>query len=331
MSCFFAIFLLLLFVGAAMLSGSGAPKAAPVTALLGDIGAGKSGWNSHVVERLAQQQIWCPVISTTPIVLPRPYCLFMAQTPGDYLAAVFVLSQWVFSKEAWAIRRSVEQRRSLWGRRRPPEFSEEHIESIFKRMQAQYRALAPTMSSKWKDRTSINALIAAHNERVLNNRLDAPLGDIFSEAEVFRQRDFYSIADSVWGDFRFRYTAPAIRYALIIDEVGVAASADDNESLKHSAFYPFISQCRKLGATIWCSGHDPSRMQKQLRELVTRFCRVISLDLPFGWGRFYVVLGYPTPEKFEERRGIKSIQWGRVTYDQLSLYSSFWIVQNWSE
>ena len=293
----------------------------PIICLIGNLGAGKTSWE---VARIRDLSVHSPVISSVPVVLPRPGRLFMAYDPGDIVAAAFVFSSWVFSAEAQKIAKEEKPLRRLMRSQSENQITDDEIDEKFRRMQKEYIEVANNID--WRDKISFNALIQAHDERVVSNRLDAPIGDLFEEAKAFLARDRREIASHVWGDFRFKYTPAAFPWVVFADEGGVFSSSDDLETLKKSAFLPMLAQMRKLGGQYMTSTHDPSRLLKQLREIVTLWIKVISFDLPFGLGRAYITMGFDSEAAFEGGRKMRHFSIRRVSYDTMSCYATYWIV-----
>lgn len=294
----------------------------PIAGYYGVLGAGKTGLITELVYGHKRRYPYSPVVSTVPIALPGPGTFFLAANVGDYIAAGLAFSQFCWSDEARKMALNPRPRRRAG-------VTDEWVLDIFQRLQQNYRQTAVEID--WRDKNTIDGWLMAHNYTVLHNMLGngaLDLAEIKAKAAEYKGMDFYKMADHIDDTFRFKYRPPHMKFTLILDEVGVAASADDNNALKNSAFYPWLAQLRKFGGIIMYSGHHPTRVFKQMREVTDAFYKVFSWDFPSLRRRLYVGLGFNSEEAFDMMKGLAGFPTIRfVPYDTLSRYPTFWIVR----
>jgi hypothetical protein len=261
-----------------------------------------------------------PVCSTVPIALPGPGSLFLARSPADYVAFALVTTRFVWSADGrrmsntWRSQREQKKAGNL--------LSDEAKAEIFDKLQEEYRTVAGSIDPA--DRTALDRWIAAHNWRVLHNKMDTSLSELGNEADAMAKVDFYNIARHVDNTFRFKFNPVRMPFYMFLDETGVSAGSESNAELRKSAFYDFLAQLRKFGGRITYATHEPMLVWKQMRDITDMFDEVHSFDLPKG--RFYLVLGYRTVQNFQAKKGARGIDWAFVSYDDMSRYPTGWIV-----
>lgn len=286
----------------------------------GNLGKGKTSYGVHRLKQMKRWHPWAPVASTVPISLPGPGSLFLTRSPSDYIAFALVVSRFVWSSDA---RRMSNTLKSRAARRGGAAMGEAEILDHFGRLQEEYKRIASTIDPS--DRSALDRWIAAHNWRVLNNKLDARLEDLEGEAFSMSQADFYALARHVHGGFRFAFNPPNMPFAMFLDEVGVSAGSHDNKELRDSAFYAFLAQLRKFGGRIAYATHEPMLVFKQMRDITDRFMLLRSWDLPRG--RLYLVTGHNTAADLEARRKVRMVDVAWIPYGEMGRYPTTWIVQ----
>lgn len=296
----------------------------PIVGLYGRLGAGKSGYTTEIIRRFKEHSPWSPVVTTVPIALPGEGSMFIARSVADYIAAGLVLTRFGWSAEAEKI--SKLPRGWLARRRRPAPYLHNDVVQFYVKLQAEYRKIAETID--WQDYNSLDLHLLAHDYLVLGNFLGVKsIFDVRGEETAAFAKNFYSSFDHIHGNFRFAFREPYLPFMLCLDEIGVAASADDNKMLKESAFYPFLAQLRKFGGKIIYNGHHPSRVFKQLREVTDYHIIVSSFNIKPLRGKIYFCRGYADEASFDAQTGLKWWRLDWVTFDTLSRYPTYWIVR----
>lgn len=322
-------------------------------------GVGKTSLINSLAVKTLEQNPWRPVITASPISVLRPNTQFLIFSPGDLLAATLVLANWVYSEQAHEIARVQKAERELlrrtvgavsWRKRKPVSSSlgmeaDEWGRWVFGELQKDYRKLARELASvdgrlvadtkgkkkyRWEDRESLNELLMAFNQLVLTNQLggSANIGNIAQLAQEFKETDKYSIADHVHGDFRYKHPWPAFRVICLWDEIGVLFGSDDNQQLKESAMYPWLTHARRLGCQVLASGHDASRSWVQLRQVFGSHYRTRSIASP--WGRLWWLTEYKSVEDMEARENVIGHQIAWASWDEISRGTSYFNILSWS-
>ena len=295
-----------------------------ITGVYGDLGAGKSGWVTAYLWEQQKKYRCLPLISTVPVITPQRGALFLARDVGDYLAGALVLTRFVWSEQAKILAKIPKGWLGRKVRKFPISYRE--VDDIFTRLQAEYRAVAQQID--WKASTSIDKFVVAHDYLVANNLLGKKsMLEVGQEAVSLMEEGFYNLSFQFWGNHRFDYLKPYLPFVMFLDELGVSASADDNEALKASAFYDILAQLRKFGGNILYTGHHPSRVFKQLREITNIHYKVKYWDFPIINHRLYYMQGYLSEDRYAEGlRPDKQRLW-TVPIPILSRYPTYWIVR----
>lgn len=296
----------------------------PIMGVYGNLGAGKTSLVTKLVHDVKKRSPFVPVCSTVPMALPGPGSFFLCASVGDYIAAGLVFSNFVWSDNAKKI--AALPKGALGRAVRRGGIDLDMVARIYEQLQDDYKTVAKSID--WRKKKSIDGWMMAHNHLVLSNALGQGSIDQVGElAERYQGRDFYSMADHVDDHFRFKFVPPHLKFVLVLDEVGVAASADDNTALKQSAFYPWLAQLRKFGGVIMYSGHHPSRVFKQMREVTDSFTKIISVNIPAFRGKIYAQFNFHSEEHYEEFRKCRGFNVHWVSYDMMSRYPTFFMVR----
>jgi hypothetical protein len=292
-----------------------------IEGMFGNLGKGKTSYGLHRIEQLKKFHPWMPVCSTVPLALPGEGSVFLARSPGDYIAFALTVSRFVWSKDARQISRTLKARRAA-RKAGKTVLTEDDIKAIYAQLQEEYKTVARSIDPS--DKSSLDRWIAAHNYRVLHNKVDAQLGDMEAEAEAMRNMDFYGMARHVTDVHRFKHNPPSMPFYMFLDETGVSAGSEQNAELRKSAFYDFLAQLRKFGGRIAYATHEPMLAWKQLRDITDLFMRLQSWDFPKG--RFYVVTGHATAANYIAKKQVRYLDVAWISYEKMGRYPTAWIV-----